>query len=205
MPSVLAVTCSWSQTHCSALPHVVLFYEEGPGVVKFSPAEGDHLLRPGGSRVHGDVLADMVPVPEGVLHLEGVGQPHQVHQLPDVEEPVLLRMNSEQHVLGDDGGKFVAHKLWAVVPVAQPLDQLHLAVLQVGYNGPGFLLPSFLLAPALVWIVQLHPTDAIFKQPFLVKVLGDGDAAIVFSGHLPGKLAVRELLPEQDKLAGSCR
>ena len=50
--------------------------------------------------------------------------------------------------------------------------------------------------------MQLHPADAVIKQPILVEVLGDGDAPLVFSGHLPGELAVRELLPEQDKLVG---
>ena len=95
-----------------------------------------------------------------------------MHQLPDVQEAVLLRVHSKQHILGDDGGECVAHKLWTVVPVAQPLAQLHLAVLQVGHDGSGLLLPVLVLAPALVWIVQLHPADAVIKQPILVEVLG---------------------------------
>ena len=112
-------------------------------------------------------------------------------------------MDGEHHVFVDDGCGSFAHEFWAVVAVALTHAQLNLAVFKVGHNGPGLLLlPVCVVAPVLIGVVQLHPEDAIIKQPKLVEVLGDVDGPLVLHCHITGKLALRQLLQEQNVLVG---
>ena len=84
----------------------------------------DHLPGPVGRGVDRHILTDVVPVPGRVLHLEVTRHPHEVEQLPDVEEPVLLGVGGEGDVLGDDGREVISHELEAVVPVTQTTTEL---------------------------------------------------------------------------------
>ena len=45
---------------------------------------------------------------------------------------------------------------------------------------------------------MVHPADTVVHQILLLEVLGHCHCAVVFPRHLPHKLLVVELLPEQD-------
>ena len=87
-------------------------------------------------------------------------------------------------------------ELWAVIPVAEALGQLELAVLEVVHDRPA--VARLVDRPALARKIMVHPADAVVHQILLLEVLGHGDRAVVLPRHLPHKLLVVELLPEQD-------
>ena len=100
----------------------------------------------------------MVPVSGRIVHLEIMRHPHQMQKFTNVEEPILYGVGGKADVLGDDGREVIANELGAVVPVAHPLVQLQLHLLQVldKCSATSFLIQR----PFCIRIMFYEPADA---------------------------------------------
>merc|ERR1719206_722171 len=140
----------------------------------------------------------MVPILR-VIYLKVMRKAHEVHDLPDIKEPVLHWVNSIDNILSDNSCEMISHKLWRVVPVAQASAQLVLHVGQVLNMGPG--LAVVLHRPLIIGVVHSQPVYAVIYKVILFQVSGNGDRAKTLS-HFLGKLLVSHILSEQNIKVG---
>ena len=132
------------------------------------------------------------------MKLKGNISSHEVEQLPDVEEPVLLRVSGEGDVLGDDGREVISHELGAVIPVPQATAELGLHVPEVLDEGSAPLAGG---GPPGVRVVCLQPGDTVVYQVVFLQIFRHRERRVA-GGELFHKLRVVQVFPLENVLVG---